>query len=246
MSGPEFVVVAVAVLAGALVKAVTGAGLPIIAIPVMSLFIPVEEAVVIIAVPNALMNLALLRNVRHAAGGTRDLVAFNGLGVVGAVIGTFVLVSVSEEPLLVALAAVVLAYVLTQGRRDGIDVGAETSRRWSPPVGLAAGVMQGAVGISGPIVASWMHALRLSRDAYVFSVTVSFFLSGATQIVVLAASGRLWGTPLALGIGATLPILATVPLGARIRARLAGPHFDRVVLGVLAVSAVALLARVIF
>ena len=246
MSGLEFVVVAIAVIAGALVKAVTGVGLPIIAIPVMSLFIPVEEAVVIIAVPNALMNFALLRNVAHAAGETRDLVSFNAAGVVGAVIGTFVLVSVSEEPLLIVLAVVVLAYVSTQGLREGMAVGASTSRRWSPPVGLVAGVMQGAVGISGPIVASWMHALRLDRDAYVFAVTVSFLLSGTTQIVVLAASGRLWGEPLVLGLVATIPILSTVPLGALIRRRLAGPVFDRMVLVILSTSAVALLARVIW
>lgn len=246
MSGFEFVVVAVAVLAGAFVKAVTGVGLPIIAIPVMSLFIPVEEAVVIIAVPNAIMNFALLRNVAHASGETRDLVSFNAAGVVGAVIGTFVLVSVSEEPLLVVLAVVVLAYVSTQSLRQGIAIGAGSSRRWAPPVGFTAGVMQGAVGISGPIVASWMHALRLNRDAYVFSVTVSFLLSGTTQIVVLAASGRLWGEPLALGLAATIPILATVPLGARIRERLAGPVFDRMVLLILSTSAVALLARVIW
>lgn len=246
MSGLEFVVVAVAVLVGALVKAVTGVGLPIIAIPVMSLFIPVEEAVVIIAVPNAIMNFALLRNVRHAVADTRDLVAFNGAGVVGAVAGTFVLVSVSEEPLLVVLAVVVLLYVASQGRREGIDIGVDSSRRWAPPVGLAAGVMQGAVGISGPIVASWMHALRLQRDAYVFSVTVSFLLSGTTQIVVLAASGRLWGEPLLLGLAATLPILATVPMGARIRDRLAGPVFDRAVLVILSASATALIARVIW
>lgn len=246
MSGLEFVVVAVAVLAGALVKAVTGVGLPIIAIPAMSLFIPVEEAVVIIAVPNAIMNFALLRNVAHAAGETRDLVAFNVAGVVGAVIGTFVLVSVSEKPLLVVLAVVVLGYVVSQGRRKGVEVGPATSRRWAPPVGLGAGVMQGAVGISGPIVASWMHAYRLPRDAYVFSVTVSFLLSGTTQIVVLAASGRLWGEPLVLGLAATIPILATVPLGARIRDRLAGPVFDRIVLVMLSTSAVALLARVIW
>ena len=125
MSGLEFVVVAIAVIAGALVKAVTGVGLPIIAIPVMSLFIPVEEAVVIIAVPNALMNFALLRNVAHAAGETRDLVSFNAAGVVGAVIGTFVLVSVSEEPLLIVLAVVVLAYVSTQGLREGSSLRAQ-------------------------------------------------------------------------------------------------------------------------
>ena len=106
--------------------------------------------------------------------------------------------------------------------------------------------MQGAVGISGPIVASWMHAYRLPRDAYVFSVTVSFLLSGTTQIVVLAASGRLWGEPLVLGLAATIPILATVPLGARVRERLAGPTFDRIVLVMLSTSAVALIARVIW
>lgn len=244
MSPVELAIVAGAVLLGALVKAVTGLGLPLIAIPAMSLFIPVEEAVVIIAIPNVLMNGILAARVADARAEVRDLPILAGAGVGGAVVGTFVLVSVSEEPLLVVLAAVVLGYVVTSGWREGVALSADSSRRWAPAVGFSAGVMQGAVGISGPLVATWIHAYRLPRNAYVLSVTVMFLLSGGTQLVVLTAAGRMWGAPLALGLAAILPVLATIPLGARIRERLEGPVFDRVVLIMLVGSALALLARV--
>lgn len=244
MSPLELLVAAAAIVAGALVKAVTGLGLPIIAIPVMSLFIPVEDAVVIVAIPNLIMNAALLHRVRDAWPQTRDLPVLGVTGVVGAVVGTLVLVSVPEEPLMLALAGLVIAYVATTRYRDDLAVSAAQSRRWAPAVGLCAGVMQGAIGISGPIVATWVYAARLPRDAYVLSVTTIFLVSGAAQAAVLGGAGRLWGTPLVLGLAATVPVLATVPLGASIRDRLASAAFDRLVLLLLTVSAVALVLRV--
>lgn len=119
-----------------------------------------------------------------------------------------------------------------------------TARRWAAPVGAVAGVMQGAVGISGPIVSSWIHSYRLPRDAFVLSVTLMFLLSGTTQLVVLAAEGEVTGTRLALTLAAVPLVLATVPLGTWVRHRLPEGGFDRAVLGVLALSAVALVVRV--
>lgn len=245
MSGTEIAIAIVAVLAGALVKSVTGMGFPIIAIPVMSLFVSVTDAVVVIALPNALMNLTLLLRVRDQASATRDLPVLGAAGVVGAVVGTFVLVSVPEEPLLIALAVVVLVYIANTLRRPDASVSPATATRWAPGVGLAAGLMQGAVGISGPVVASWIHAYRLSRDAFVFSVTLLFLLSGSAQLVTLLIGGEFTRSRVGVTLAAVPLVLAVIPLGARLRDRLPLERFNQVVLSVLAISAIALVVRVL-
>ena len=39
-------------------------------------------------------------------------------------------------------------------------------------------MMQGAVGVSGPIIGSWLYAYRLPRDAYILSLSVLFLITG--------------------------------------------------------------------
>jgi uncharacterized membrane protein YfcA len=116
------------------------------------------------------------------------------------------------------------------------------SRRWSPAVGTAAGLFQGAIGMSGPIVGSWIHSYRLPRGVHILSVTTLFFVIGVARLVVLVTSGALAGL-----VGATLlacvPVLACIPIGTAIRRRISPGGFDVAVVGILAVSAVALCLR---
>ena len=85
---------------GAVIKSVTGLGYPLIAVPLISLVLGIEDAVVIIAIPNLAANAFLCWESRDAQAQTRDLGRLCGLGVVGAVIGTIALVNLPEQPFL--------------------------------------------------------------------------------------------------------------------------------------------------
>lgn len=242
MTGAELVIVLVAAVAGSIAKAVTGMGLPIITIPIAALFVSLDDAVVVIALPNMLANLVLAVGAREHRGETRDLPLLVGYGMAGAVVGTLAFVSVPEEPLVVLLTLAVLAYVATFLANPELRTPPERSRRWSPLVGSVAGVFQGAIGISGPIVGSWIHSYRLGRGAHIFAVTTLFFLTGATQFVVLVASGELTGR-LTATLLACVPVLAAIPLGASLRRHVSARAFDLAIVALLAGSAVALCLR---
>lgn len=242
MSGSELAIVLVAVVIGALAKAVTGMGLPLIAIPIASLFVDVETAVVVIAFPNVLANATLAARERRSIGETRDLPVLATTGVIGAVAGTLLFVSVPEEPLVVALVVAIVAYVVLFFAHPDLRIDPDESRRWSPLVGGVAGVFQGAIGISGPVVGSWIHSYRLERSAHILSVTSLFLITGLTQLVVLVASGELSGRMTATLL-ACIPVLAVTVAGARLRGSMSSRGFDLAVVGILAVSAVALGVR---
>jgi len=105
--------------------------------------------------------------------------------------------------------------------------------------------MQGAVGVSGPVVATWLHGYRLQRDSYVFSITLLFGVTGAAQVVVLVAQGAFTAERLVGSAVAAISVAIAIPLGLRLRRRLAGTAFERAVLAVLVLSAVSLLAEVL-
>jgi hypothetical protein len=243
--GTDLLVVFLASALGAFIKGVTGMGYPVVAVPLISLAVGVEDAVVLVALPNFAANSFLCWEARDARGEARDLPRLLVFGVIGAVAGTLVLVDAPEEPLQIALALTVVAFVVLALRHAELLIAPETSHRWSPAVGLLAGLFQGAIGASGPVVGTWLHGYRLSPRGYVFSVTTIFGVTGLAQIVVLLAQGAFTATLLGAAVVAGAAVLIATPLGLRLRGRLARTGFERAVLVALLISAAALLVDVL-
>ena len=245
MSGTELAIVLIAVVIGAIAKAVTGMGLPLIAIPIASLFVDVDDAIVVIAFPNVLANAFLAGRERSSYAETRDLPTLAVTGVIGAVAGTLLLVNIPETPLVVAVIVAILGYVVLFFAHPEFRVGPHRSKQLAPAVGGVAGVFQGAVGISGPIVGSWIHSYRLPRGAHILSVTSLFFITGLAQLVVLIGSGELSGR-VAATLLACIPVFAAIPIGTRLRNSVSVRGFDLAIVGMLCVSALALSLQTFF
>ena len=242
MSGIEVAIVLVAMLVAWTVKAVTGMGGPILVVPIASLFVDVETAVV--AFPNLLSNLLLAVRERESISDTRDLPVLAGFGIVGAIGGAFVFVHAPEDPLVILLIVALSIYVITFFAKPDLRVGPDRSRRLAPAVGLIGGGFQGAIGISGPIIGSWIHSYRLPRNAHVLSVTSLFFITGTAQLIVITANGKLAGLVL-VTLASCIPVFVSVPIGTRLRDRLNGRAFDLAVVSLLCVSIVALTVRTV-
>ncbi len=245
MSPVELAAVLLAVSAGAFVKAVTGMGLPLVAIPVMALVVGVEDAVVVIAPANVAANGWLVWRYRHGRTGAPPLVVFVTAGAAGAVVGVWLLSRLDGRWLSGLLAAAVLVYVVAQVRWPERRLPPRAARRLAPGAGAVAGVAQGAAGISGPIVGAYVHSLRLPRTVHVFSVTLVFLVLGAAQLVSILALGlmtigRTGGAALA-----AVPVAAATLVGTRVGDRLDRAVFDRVVLGVLAAAGVTLAVQAV-
>lgn len=243
MSEFDLLLVVVATLVGSFIKSITGMGYPLVAVPVLSLFLDVETAVVVIALPNTAANLALNLDARESRHEVRDLPVVVGTSILFAVVGTLVLVEAPEDPLLLGLAATVLVFVVQFLRSPQLRLAPATTKRWAPVAGAVSGFSQGAVGVSGPLVAMWFHGYRLSKNAYVYSVTAVFLVSGATQAIVLLVDGRFdRERTLAAGL-AFVATFAVMPLGTRLRHRLAGPTFERLVIALVAASGISLVVQ---
>lgn len=242
MSGGELAIVVAAIVVGTVVKSVTGMGLPLIAIPIASLFVDASDAIVVIAFPNVLANAVLLTGASHDLRATRDLPVLAATGMAGAVAGTLLLVNISETPLVLAVVVAIAVYVVLFFAHPDLRIGPATSKRWAPLVGGVAGLFQGAVGISGPIVGSWIHSYRLSRGAHIAAVTTLFMITGFTQLVVLVTTGELSGRTTA-ALLACIPVLGSIPLGTRLRRTVSPRGFDLAIVGMLIVSAVALVVQ---
>jgi len=239
-SGSDLLVIVAAIAFGAFVKGATGGGLPQLAIPVMAAFVGVEPAVVVMAIPGVVANGWLVWTHREEAQHTRDLPVMLVGGAFGAVIGTLALDNADARVLSGILAAIIVGYVVLSFARPGFHLPPRVTRVASPPVGVAAGGLQGATGISGPLLSTYLHGFGLRPRAYVFALATLFFGFALVQTVSLVAVGLYTPNRLAQSLLALIPIAVALPLGTWAARKVSVATFNRVVLVLLLASAIAL------
>ena len=236
----ELSIILIAMVVGGFVKGATGLGLPPIAIPVMASFLGVEHAVVIMAIPGVITNASLLWTYRSHLHRTRDLPAMLATGVFGSVAGTTLLTTLDDRILSLVLASVIGLYVVISLAHASFSLPPTLTRYTSPPVGLAAGLLQGSTGVSGPILSTYLHAFRLNKEAYVLSVTTVFLVFSVVQTVALAILGLYTESRLGESLLALVPIMVMLKVGTHLTQGLSRRAFDLMILAVLIGSGVRL------
>lgn len=242
MDAGQIAIVVAAVVVGFFAKGVTGIGGPLVAIPVLAAFQGVEFAVAVIAIPTLIANIWLLWNSRGGTSTVRKyLLPFLPAGAVGIVFGVWVLVSVDERVVSLLLALTVIGYIAWFLTNPQFKLPDDTAMRLTAPVGLVAGGVHGATGISSPVVATFFHSMGLERTAFIIAVTVPFLVLGMVQIATLAVVGAYDADRLLAGAVAVIPAMAALPIGVRLGRGVSQRTFQYLVLVVLGVAAVRLL-----
>ena len=226
---------------GACVKGILGVGLPMIAIPGLTLVLGLPTALAIVALPVGLANAWQVWQFRRAAETKPIMPSFLSGGAAGVLIGTWALSSISPEVLEAGLGLILIVYLGLQLGRSDLALPMGAAIRLAPATGFAAGFLHGATGISSPVGVTYFHAMRLRRPAFVFSTGAMFLGFTVVQIPALIASGLLDGPRLAAS-AATLPAVALgLWAGNRAAAYVDARFFDRMILAVLLVTAISLL-----
>ncbi len=234
---------AAALAAGGLAKGATGMGLPLVALPALTAAFGLQHAISLLIIPVLLTNSLQAWQFRSTS--RDESMGFLPVLLVGAVAGvaagTWLLVSLPERQLMIGLGVMLFAYLALRLARPSFAVAASTGRRLALPVGIAGGILQGATGIASPVAVTFIHAMRLDRKAHLYAVSVLFLGFGILQLVALVLAGVMQPQWLLEGMLALVPILAAMPVGQWLAARLSAAAFDRMIMIFLAVLGAKLL-----
>ena len=241
----DIALVVVALLVGGLVKATLGFGAPLIALPIMALGMGSEDAVVIMAIPGVVANGILAWSTRSHHAEAIDLWRIVLPSIPAAALGSVILSGLPDRGTSVMMAIVIVAYLVVRHLQPDTTIGPRTRRWLSPGAGTMGGLSQGAVGISLPWVGPYLHALRLEPDAFTYEICVFFLVPTIVQTATLGVVGEYDSRRLGLSFVAAVVFLATLPVGSRIRRSMTPAGFERAVLWMLAVAAVALTTQAI-
>jgi uncharacterized membrane protein YfcA len=221
-------IILVTIAMGATMKGITGIGLPIFAIPALAMFVPVDVAVVVMALPTLVANGWLIFIHREHLPIMRAHRAFLALGFVGALVGTWFLAHLDDAVLRTLLAAWLGIYLIQffvgKAGSDLFSGGA----RFAGPLGFAAGTFQGSTGISAPVIAPYYHARGLTLSAYAFAVACSFALLSAGQLTAMTGAELMTPALFGYSILATITTMLFMPVGVRLARNLSRESFDRI------------------
>ncbi len=240
------VIAAAALALGGIVKGATGAGAPVVAVPVLAMLYDVPFAVAVFTMPNLLSNIWQAWSLRGHQRDPRFTAVFAASGAAGAGVGSILLANLPAEALTLAVAGAVFLYLGFRITSPDWSLSFDQARPFAPVAGFAGGVLQGAAGVSAPISISFLNAIRLPKPEFIATISVFFMAMSAVQIPVLTHLGILTWERAGIGLLSTLCLLAAMPLGARLTRHVSPRGFDRIIMVLLGAMAVVLVARALF
>lgn len=236
MAIESLVVIVAALLLGTIGKAITGFGLPLLAVPVMAVFIDVQTAVVVMTLPATVSNVWLLWEFRKSAASIPGLAPAIIAGLAGIVVGAWLLKTLDPAIMALALSAWIGVYLVTQiGGRELPRAFTDSRAAFAGMVGLG-GICQGATGIAGPIIVTYMHAMKIDRNVLVFGLSAVFLAYGIGQAVIYVSLGLVNEARLIQSTVAMVPVFVGMPIGLWLGRRINAKTFQVCVIALLLVS----------
>ncbi len=232
-----------AFVAGGTVKGTLGVGLPLVTVPILSLAIPVPLAISLVIVPVLASNIWQAADSGISISGAKRFASLSVALMVTTLLTVPLTLAMPERVLNAMVAAAVILAVVLMSIRVKVAISERQERIASPVIGAVSGVMGGVSSLTGPIIISYVMALKLSREEFVGTMSV-IYLAGAISLYgSFIAYGRLGLTELLLSAAAMIPVALGLAMGRALRGRLNEAWFRRVLLIFLCVIAVALLFR---
>ena len=234
---------AAAVLAAAFIKGAIGFGFPSLATPLLSLVVDVKTAVVLLILPNIVMD-----GIQFARRGAplATVRRFGGLllsGGIGIVLGTRVLTLLSLRAATLILGLFVLIFVTL----SATGLAPKIPPRWepwlSPPAGFVAGIIGGVTNSPATALVLYFQGIGLAKHDFISSVAFAFFFYKLVQLGAVTWYGLLPWSVLWGSVALTVTALAGFAVGLRVQDRLDQRSFNRAVLIFLAVLGAWLLFR---
>ena len=194
-------VVPVMALAG-WIHGALGLGFPMVATPLIAVFVDVKIAILLTLLPTATVNVASVvsaKNVKTAFVKYQSLI-FGTL--VGGVIGSMILARTEPEPFRLLLAALIMLFLVTNHFNLRLPVAASTAVLLV--FGFCAGIAGGTTNVMVAVLIIYFLSANVQRGEMVPAMNMCFLVGKLTQIVVF----------LIVGVINILWLVYTVPLAA--------------------------------
>jgi uncharacterized protein len=234
---------ALAFVIGGSVKGALGVGLPLIAVPLLSLWIPSPQAIAMLVVP------VLSSNLWQAVEGGRfipTLKRFRGLiaaQFIATVLTVRMTLAMTASQLNILLAFALLLAVALMAVKPTLRVNPKQEQRVGTAIGLFSGLLGGVSSLTGPVIITYLLSLKIDRDTFIGSISVIYLTGAVPLYFAMLWFGRVAVVDFAMSGVALMPMAIGLAIGKMLRQWLDEALFRKVLLGFLTLLALLLLLK---
>lgn len=227
-----------------LVHGTLGLGFPLVATPLLALFVDVRSAILITLLPTAAVNVASIVRGGHWSDSIGRFWPLGVYALIGGFAGSSLIVFGDPAPFKLVLAGLIMLY-LGSGWLGNFRMAwvARNPGLSMLVFGLVAGVSAGSTNVMVPILIIYALEMGLQTTAMVQVFNMCFLAGKLSQIVVFTAAGMLTSKTLLLTLPLAVVALVALILGMTFRDRISGDAFRTIIKWVLFVIALVLIGQ---
>ena len=215
---------------GGTLKGATGAGAPVITIPVIAAFYDVRIAVIIMVIPNLLTNISQIYQFRKTILPLFFTFSFALGGGIGAFIGTMLLINLPIKILTLAVAFIVIIYIILKIVVPSWQLTYKKATKLVFIMGTGGGVLQGSAGLSAPISITFLNSMKLERKQFIPTISVYFGIMSIFQFPTLYYYNFFNLEITLLSVFSTVILICFMPLGSWFAKNMSKEVFDKIIL----------------
>ncbi|MDN4068153.1 MULTISPECIES: sulfite exporter TauE/SafE family protein [Paenibacillus] len=176
------------ILLAGFIQGVTSFGFALVSLPLLTLFLPLRQVVPLIVILSFFTNIAIFINCyKHVV--IRKIGLLTLSGIVAAPLGSYLLLYVNETALKIAAGGLIVlsSAVMMSGKTFQVT----RERLGFVTVGLASGLLNGSISMSGPPVALFLSNQGTDKGAFRGNLTFYALLLNAVTIISYIYGGLL-------------------------------------------------------
>jgi uncharacterized membrane protein YfcA len=221
-----------------LLKGTIGVGMPVVALPLLSLFIDIKSATMLLSMPLIFSNLPqALEGGKTGRCLMQLMPVFLGM-IPGLFLGVRVLLALDANVAKIITGLVLMGVAGVTLLAPKLQI----QSRWVLPTGITfgffGGILGGIAAMAGPLVFIFLLAKGLRGMAFTKEASLYLVVSSGLLAILLTASRQFSWLDVSVSTAATLPVVLGMYVGQHTRDKIAPETFKKLVLiAVIAASA---------
>ncbi|WP_459477718.1 sulfite exporter TauE/SafE family protein [Clostridium saccharoperbutylacetonicum] len=175
------------ILLASFTQGITGFGFALIAVPLLSFFIPeLKDITPIIVIYSLLTNIILLYKLRHSIA-FKKIILMIIFAMISTPLGTFLLLYINVKILKIMVGIVIFINALAMFNDFKIKI--QNEKISYGLVGILSGILNGSVGLSGPPIVLFLTNQNVSKDVFRANLSFFGFITNIFTIILFAFEG---------------------------------------------------------
>jgi uncharacterized membrane protein YfcA len=219
-----------ALVVGGMVKGVVSIGVPLVAMPILSQFLPIKLAVLLLSMP------IILGNIPQALEGGETLATMRRIAapligtVLGNIVGVTALISLAPHRAQAAAGIFLIVAALLLFASPRLRFSPRIARPAGFVLGFGAAVMESIAAVPGPLLAMYLIATGATGKAFTKQIAIILVVSIFTLIVAFSGGAHASWSDLAISAAASIPVIFGMLIVRPLRDKLPPAVFRTLVL----------------